>query len=107
MTATVSLIFGFMSWTSADCMVHLYWLVRVSDLREVQWCGFLAPAVWTGANFCYGLVPLVNFNAILCNLGMSPVHLLFWGAPIFHHTKTSEKCTITGISAPFFFTESA
>ena len=67
MTATAILTFGFMLETSADCMQFLNWLVRVLDLREVEWCGFLTPAVRTGADFCYGLVRLVDSYAILCN----------------------------------------
>ena len=57
-------------------------LVRIFDLREVEWCGFSACverigadflSAWcglvrTGADFCYWLVRLVDSRATLCSL---------------------------------------
>ena len=53
-------------------MVYLNWMVRVSNLHEVDWCGFLAPTVRTGADFRYWLVHLVDPSAILCNYDPRP-----------------------------------
>ena len=48
--------------------VYLNWLVRVSDLREAEWCGFLTRAVRAGADLRYELVRLVDSFAIVCSL---------------------------------------
>ena len=74
--------------TSADCMHFLNLLVRILDLREVDWCGFLTPAVRTGADFCYGPVRLVDSHAILCNQGCCDAEFfdsfVFDKTPVFH-----------------------